>query len=68
MGWWLKWRVQRLRVARDTRVARLRLAQLGGDQEVISRHRKAIARYTRRIKMLTASQVSAARTKANAAS
>jgi len=53
MGWWLNWRLRRLRRARDARVARLKLAQLGGDRKVISRHREALARYTRRIAMLT---------------
>ena len=53
MGWWLNWRVRRLRRAKDTRIARLKLAQQGGEQAVILHHRKAIARYTRRIEMLT---------------
>jgi len=53
MGWWLSWRLRRLRRARDARVARLKLAELGEDQKVISRHREALARYTLRIAMLT---------------
>ena len=65
MGWWLNWRLHRLHKARNARVARLKLAQVGSEQDAIKRHRKAIAYYTRRIKRLAGEPEPASRLQLN---